>query len=44
MSTLTEWHASIAAFFNLPLGHWFGVDLQAGKIVGYVGALMFAGR
>ena len=44
MSMLTELQASIAAFFNLPLGHWFGVDLQAGKIVGYVGALMFAGR
>jgi lipid-A-disaccharide synthase-like uncharacterized protein len=44
MSTLVELHASIAAFFNLPLGHWLGVDLQAGKIVGYVGALMFAGR
>ena len=44
MSTLSEIHSVIVDFFNLPLGHWFGVDLQAGKLVGYAGALMFAGR
>ena len=44
MNTLLAIHATISEFFNLPLGHGFGIELKVGKLVGYLGALMFAGR
>lgn len=44
MSSLLQLHAAIAEIFNLPLGHGFGIELKVGKLVGYLGALMFAGR
>ncbi len=44
METLAALHASLVDFFNLPLGHWLGIELEAGKLIGYLGAMMFAGR
>lgn len=44
MTFTSEPFVSVAAFFNLPLGEWFGVQLEVGKLVGYLGAFMFAGR
>lgn len=44
MISVLQVHATIAEFFNLPLGQVFGIELKVGKLVGYLGALMFAGR
>jgi lipid-A-disaccharide synthase-like uncharacterized protein len=44
MSALSALHATVAEVFNLPLGHWLGIELKVGKLVGYLGAVMFASR
>lgn len=44
MTHLAQIYDSIHQLFNLPLGTWFGVKLEVGKVVGYVGVFLFAGR
>lgn len=44
MSAWSSLHSAVAGFFNLPLGDWLGIELKVGKLVGYFGAFMFAGR
>ena len=44
MKTLLEIHTTLATLFNLPLGNWLGVQLEVGKVIGYFGASLFAGR
>jgi len=35
---------AITQFYNTPLGTHFGIQLEVGKIIGYVGTFLFAGR
>lgn len=35
---------TISAFYNLPLGELMGVKLEVGKLIGYLGVGLFAGR
>ena len=44
MNGLIALHAAVTDFFNLPLGYVLGIELKVGKLVGYLGALMFASR
>ena len=40
----TEPFVTVSAWFNTGLGTWFGIELEVGKLVGYLGACLFAGR
>ncbi|MEI6280135.1 MAG: lipid-A-disaccharide synthase N-terminal domain-containing protein [Verrucomicrobiae bacterium] len=44
MTLLSFVYESVHAFFNVPLGSWFGVKLEVGKLIGYAGVFLFAGR
>lgn len=44
MNTLSDCYAGLVALFNVPLGNWLGVHLEVGKVIGYCGAALFAGR
>lgn len=35
---------AIQHFYNIPLGNFFGLQLEVGKIIGYLGTFLFAGR
>ena len=40
----TEPFTTLSAWFNTGLGSWFGIQLEVGKLIGYLGAFLFAGR
>jgi lipid-A-disaccharide synthase-like uncharacterized protein len=44
MSFLTLLHDQFIAIFNIPLGHFCGVSLDSGKLIGYLGAALFSAR
>lgn len=44
MEMLAAFYQAIETFYNLPLGQVMGVKLEVGKIIGYVGVALFAGR
>jgi lipid-A-disaccharide synthase-like uncharacterized protein len=44
MSFFSLLHAEVVSFFNIPLGHFWGISLDSGKLVGYLGAVLFSAR
>ena len=44
MSFFSLFHAEVVSFFNIPLGHFWGISLDSGKLVGYLGAALFSAR
>ena len=44
MSFFSLLHAEVVSFFNIPLGNFWGISLDSGKLVGYLGAALFSAR
>jgi lipid-A-disaccharide synthase-like uncharacterized protein len=44
MSFFSILYAEVVFFFNMPLGHFWGISLDSGKLIGYTGAALFSAR
>lgn len=44
MSFFSLLHSQVVSFFNIPIGHFLGITVDSGKLVGYLGAGLFSAR
>jgi lipid-A-disaccharide synthase-like uncharacterized protein len=44
MNIFLSLYETLHAFCSIPLGNFLGVSLNAGKLIGYTGVLLFSGR
>jgi len=44
MNMLLSLYETLHAFCSIPLGHFLGISLNVGKLIGYTGVFLFSGR
>lgn len=44
MDLLINYFHSIGSFFNIPIGIFFGIQIDSGKVIGYIGVTLFSAR